>query len=126
MAGYSQRTLAEKLGLKPGMRVHFRRPPEGYAEALGPLPAGSTRAAALRGRFDFIHAFFEDEATLLREFAALRDALEPDGMLWVSWRKGGAKATRRRASRRLTFATPLWATAWSTSKWPQSTNAGRG
>ncbi len=39
-AGYSKRPLADKLGIKAGMRVAILNAPEGYERTLGALPEG--------------------------------------------------------------------------------------
>lgn len=86
-AGYSQRSLVDKLGIKAGHRVHIAGAPDGYDEVLGPLPAGVTRAPQLRGPFDFIQFFTDSRARLESRFASLKRGLKKDGMLWVSWPK---------------------------------------
>ena len=56
-AGYSKTPLVKKLGIKPGFRVHFRRPPDELESNLGPLPREVEVKQTLRGSFDFIHVF---------------------------------------------------------------------
>jgi hypothetical protein len=87
MAGYSKRSLLDKLGIEAGMRVALLGVPEGYDELLGPLPADTRRRDVLRGEQDFIQMFVRDEAELLARLPRAVRALEPDGMLWVSWPK---------------------------------------
>ena len=87
MAGYSAKSLVVKLGIKAGTRLLILAPPAGYARTLGVLPKGAVVAKALRGRFDFIQLFVDKRADLERRLAALARALEPAGMLWVSWPK---------------------------------------
>jgi hypothetical protein len=100
MAGYSKRPLAAKLGFRQGQRLCVLATPEGYAGLLGPLPEGLRLASTLRGRFDRIHFFARSERDLARRFPRLRDALEPDGMMWVSWpKKASGVATDLTASR---------------------------
>jgi hypothetical protein len=82
MAGYSGKPLAEKLGLKPGARVHFHRPPKDYARTLG-APAPSTP----KGEVDFVQAFVTGEADLRKTLPAMKKRLAGDGMLWISWAK---------------------------------------
>lgn len=91
MAGYSGKPLAQKLGLKPGMRATFQNTPPGYADLLGDLPDGLETAERLDGAFDFIQAFFTETAVLLQAFPALKAALKPAGMLWLSWPKKAAR-----------------------------------
>lgn len=91
VAGYSGKPLAHKLGLKPGMRVHFQDAPPGYDGLLGDLPDGLEVVERLDGAFDFIQAYFTEAAALLQAFPALKAALKPTGMLWVSWPKKAAR-----------------------------------
>jgi len=86
-AGYSQRSLIEKLGIKPGMRIAILHPPRGYRVTLGKLPRGVTVTSVPRGVLPFIHFFTADRALLERRLPALLRALTPAGALWVSWPK---------------------------------------
>lgn len=87
MAGYSKRSLVDKLGVKPGASVLIVGAPTGYAKALGPLPGGVSVAKSPRAGLDFIHLFTTSRADLERRFGALQRALASAGMLWVSWPK---------------------------------------
>jgi hypothetical protein len=87
MAGYSQRSLVDKLGIKPGAKVCILGAPRGYTKTLGPLPAGATAVKTPKPGLDFIHFFTTQRAELEKRFAALQKALAPAGMLWVSWPK---------------------------------------
>ena len=86
-AGYSHRSLVEKLGIAPGARIAILNAPRGYRATLGKLPAGVRVAAAARGSLRFIQFFTTSRQTLEGTFAALVRALAPDGALWVSWPK---------------------------------------
>ena len=51
-AGYSGTPLVRKLGLRPGMRVHYANAPQHFAGLVGELPDGVRvlkRPAADRG-----------------------------------------------------------------------------
>lgn len=92
-AGYSSRTLAEKLGIKPAMRACLLGAPPGYREALGAALAhveliASPEAAA---DLDFVHVFVTARAELAALFPPVKAALAPGGSLWVSWPKKAAK-----------------------------------
>jgi hypothetical protein len=86
-AGYSHRSLVEKLGIKPGMRIAILHSPRGYRATLGKLPPGVTVTAVARGVLPLIHFFTADRAFLERQLPALLRALARDGALWVSWPK---------------------------------------
>ncbi len=92
MAGYSKRSLVDKLGIKPGCKVLILNAPQGYDQTLGPLPDGVTRITTLRGSLDFIHFFTASRVEFESRFPNLKSHLAKDGMLWISWPKGGAKA----------------------------------
>ncbi len=86
-AGYSQKSLAQKLGVKSGAEIVAVNPPARYAEMLGALPPGVVITDRLRGGTTFIHCFVTRRAALESLFPALKQKLAPDGMLWVSWPK---------------------------------------
>ncbi len=86
-AGYSQRSLVEKLGIKPGMRVAILNAPRGYRATLGKLPAGVTVAVSPREPLPFIQFFAVSRSVLESRLPELVRALEPAGALWVSWPK---------------------------------------
>lgn len=91
MAGYSKRSLVEKLGIKPGYKIHIANSPEGYGKTLGKLPEKTVVARSLDSSCDFIHFFTTDRAELESGFPKLKKHLASAGMLWISWPKGASK-----------------------------------
>jgi hypothetical protein len=91
MAGYSKRSLVDKLGIKPGDRVYFGNAPNGYSSLLGPLPAETRVVKSLASPCDFIQFFTKEKAKLETSFPVLKKALTADGTLWISWPKGASK-----------------------------------
>lgn len=87
MAGYSPRSLPEKLGIKPHTRVALLAVPRGYRATLGALPPGVVVTSSVRGTLSFIQCFATARRTLERRFPALVRALSPAGALWISWPK---------------------------------------
>ncbi len=87
MAGYSARSLVDKLGIKTGTRIAIINAPRGYRGVLGALPAGVTVSSSIRGRFPFIQFFTRSRALFQTKVRRLLEALEPDGALWISWPK---------------------------------------
>ncbi|MEO8393462.1 MAG: DUF3052 domain-containing protein [Chloroflexota bacterium] len=85
-AGYSKRPLADKLGIKAGMRVAVIHAPDGYP-ALDEVEQVELSAKSL----DFIHLFTKSRAELDAQFPKLKAALTPNGILWLSWPKKAAK-----------------------------------
>lgn len=86
-AGYSKRSLVEKLGIPPGARIAIVQAPRGYRATLGQLPDGVRVARTPRGPLPFIHFFTRSRQELERKLGALMRALEPAGALWISWPK---------------------------------------
>ena len=91
MAGYSRRSLVEKLGIKPGANILILNAPEDYNRSLGELPTGVFVASSLGSTLDFIQFFAKDREALEQNFPALKQALTPNGQLWISWPKKSAK-----------------------------------
>ena len=97
-AGYSRRSLPDKLGYKPGQRALFIGLPPELAELADAVEFGSVARKARTGiaalgekSFDLIHAFTTAKADLDKHLLALQKALKPDGTIWVSWPKKAAK-----------------------------------
>ncbi len=89
MAGYSGTPLIKKLGIKEDMRAAFRRAPANYFDLLGPLPDGLKTDAAKS--IDFTHVFYTERANFEAELPALMQAMDRDGMIWISWPKKASK-----------------------------------
>jgi hypothetical protein len=87
VAGYSSRSLVEKLGIKPRTRIAILNPPRGFRVTLGKLPDGVTVATTLRGTLPFIHFFVVSRDVLEGRLPALLQALDSAGSLWISWPK---------------------------------------
>jgi len=92
-AGYSQRALVDKLGIKPNTRIAIINPPRGYRATLGKLPPGVIVGTTLRGSLPFIQLFVTSRGVLEARLPNLLRALEPDGSLWISWPKKSSGVT---------------------------------
>ncbi len=96
-AGYSKRSLPDKLGYKAGQRALFIALPPELAELATAVLFESVDSkvrwdAKLPARgFDLIHAFTIQKADLDKHLLALQKALKPNGTIWVSWPKKAAK-----------------------------------
>jgi hypothetical protein len=87
MAGYSGTPLVKKLGLKTGARMAVSGCPIDYADLLEGLPDDVITLPLDAGALDFIHIFVQWSADLLAGFPTWKAALQPAGMLWISWPK---------------------------------------
>jgi hypothetical protein len=90
MAGYSKRTLVDKLGIKKGCRVAILGEPAGCAKTLEKLPPQVKPDRDLSGEKDIIHFFTKSRLELGGKFPALKACLAQTGMLWISWPKGSS------------------------------------
>lgn len=90
-AGYSQRSLAQKLGVKAGWTIAVLNAPENYLELLAGLPDGVTICSELGSDLPLIHFFCTKQKELEASFPAMRAALLQNGMVWISWPKKSAK-----------------------------------
>jgi hypothetical protein len=87
MAGASGKPVVEKLGIKPGFCIFAAGAPQAYQDIVGKLPAGVTIAAVLKAPLDMVHVFALEAKGLAARLRSARDAITPDGMVWVSWPK---------------------------------------
>jgi hypothetical protein len=90
-AGYSGTPLARKLGIKAGMTVLLAGEPDDYRNLLAPLPEGVRFVRQAGPKVDLAHLFATRREDLESRLAALRSALGPQAVVWVSWPKKAAK-----------------------------------
>ena len=107
MAGYSGAPLVKKLGLKDGFRCYALHAPDGYARLLGKLPPGARFESRLGTDLNFVHGFFADAKSLRAAFGKLKASIRPEGMLWISWRKGKVSDISENDVRELALAAGL-------------------
>jgi hypothetical protein len=85
MAGYSGKPLAEKIGLKAGMKLYVESGPDDLD--LGAHP----RSARLPRETDCTLFFTTDRARLEKRLPTLIDHTVPNGMIWICWPKKASK-----------------------------------
>jgi hypothetical protein len=106
MAGYSSRSQAAKLGLKPGYRIAVENRPDGWDFEASPdkldAPLGEPPDEPLddppdpsegtneTGTADVIIAFFEVAAEIPVRLPALAERIYPTGAIWVAWPRRAA------------------------------------
>ena len=95
-AGYSGTPLARKLGLKDGQAVAFVGLPDSLhhlteAAAFRRIETAADWRALPEGARDVIHWFTKAASEVNAALPVLRDLIEPDGVIWVSWPKKAAK-----------------------------------
>ena len=85
-SGYSGTPLAKKLGLKKGFRVSVLGQPDYYFTLFTDLPQIELVTVDEKKK-DFIHYFVRKEKELLKNIAQLKEQIESNGMIWISWPK---------------------------------------
>ncbi len=83
--GYSHKPLAQKLGLKPGMKAIAISAPIEYKEWLG--QEASILSDQKIPPLDFVHIFTNQLSDLENQLSAIRSEIESNGMVWVSYYK---------------------------------------
>ncbi len=91
MAGYSQKSLIEKLGVKEGSQIYIANSPTEYKKELTSKEAKIKITEQLSNDLDFIQFFTKSRQELSDQFPILMQHLAKDGMLWISWPKKAAK-----------------------------------
>jgi hypothetical protein len=99
VAGYSKRSLVEKLGIKEDMSVAIVSQPTDYEKTLNlssrakrgdPVEIASSVVEVLprNDGYDLIQYFSRSQEDLKEKFPQFKKLLAKDGMLWISWPKG--------------------------------------
>ncbi len=88
-AGYFGTSLAQKLSLKPGMRVWFDAMPDSVLAEIA-MPT-LVRLPTPEPGLDAAHIFVTDWQDMTTKLAMLRPLIDPAGFVWVSWPKRASK-----------------------------------
>jgi len=87
MTGYSGTPLARKLGIKEGFRVRTIGAPKNYLDLVAPLPQKVKISNRGSKDVDIWHFFTKSRAELESKLPGLMDAIQPNGVIWISWPK---------------------------------------
>ena len=91
LSGYSGTPLAKKLGIKEGFKISIINPPEYYFKLFTDLPVTIKIVRDPKQKKDFIHYFVKEEMQLLKDIYHLKNQIEQNGMIWISWPKKASK-----------------------------------
>jgi uncharacterized protein YvpB len=89
-AGYSGTPLAKKLGIKEGFKIALYNQPEHYFKFFIDFPA-DVKIINNKTKVDFIHYFTKEEKQLSKDISKLKNQIEQNGMIWISWPKKSSK-----------------------------------
>ena len=90
-AGYSGTPLSKKLGINAGFRMRLHNQPSNYFSLLADLPADIKIVKEKNSKKNLIHYFTSELMELQRDIISLRNEIEQNGMIWVSWPKKSSK-----------------------------------
>lgn len=90
-AGYSGTPLAQKLGLKPGMRAWSLNMPDSVRVEIDRDALAIQRLEQPEPPVDLAHIFVTSFAALDCELRMLLPLIARDGTIWVSWPKKASK-----------------------------------
>jgi hypothetical protein len=94
-AGYSGKSLIEKIGLKPLEILAVVRPPEHYADLVSPLPLGAEvrtlESGAAPGDAAVVHLFVRAVEELRKDGPALAASAGQGAAIWISWPKKSSR-----------------------------------
>jgi hypothetical protein len=85
------KSIAQKLFIKPGNKFLLVNPPDGYLAKLGELPTGVIILSDSSCLVEAIQVFVLNRAELESLLPGFRQLLAPKGMLWVTYHKGTSK-----------------------------------
>ncbi len=83
-AGYSIRSLASKLGIKPNATKAILDAPEHFGERIDNADFDTSLNL---DTYDYLHFFTASTLALETIFPILAKRLNPGGILWISWPK---------------------------------------
>jgi hypothetical protein len=87
----SDKSIIERLFVKPGDKFLLINAPAGYIQSLGSLPQGAMLLEETTSPVNAIQIFVTDRAQLEVLLPQLKRLMRPKGMLWVTYHKGTSK-----------------------------------
>lgn len=90
-SGYSGTPLAKKLGIKEGFNIRLVNQPDYYFELFDDLPKDITIANDKKSKKNLIHYFTKQLSDLKNDIVSLRNEIEMNGTIWISWPKKASK-----------------------------------
>ncbi len=89
----SEKTIAQKLLIKPGYRVLITGAPEGFTSLLGELPPEVGIRPEPDGPVDLAQVFVTSQAELTEQLDRVEPLLKPSALLWITYPKGTSGVT---------------------------------
>ena len=87
----SDKSITQKLFIKPGIKFLLVNPPDGYLTRMGELPIGTILLSDSSCIVEAIQVFVSNRTELEAQLPRLKELLAPKGMLWVTYHKGTSR-----------------------------------
>jgi hypothetical protein len=89
--GYSGTPLAKKLGIKTGYHIRLVNMPSHYFSLFKDMPENVIVCQEKKTRKNLIHYFALQAQDLQKDMPSLKNEIEPNGVIWISWPKKASK-----------------------------------
>ncbi|MBI4418920.1 MAG: DUF3052 domain-containing protein [Ignavibacteriales bacterium] len=89
-SGYSGTPLAKKLGIKNNFKIRLMNQPHHYFDLFTDMPPDVRIVKDSKTKKNLIHYFTTNVSELKADIKRLRDEIEENGMIWISWPKKSA------------------------------------
>ena len=91
MTGYSGTPLAKKLGIKSGFKIRLVNEPKYYFDLFTDMPEQVIVMNDKKSKKNLIHYFALTANNLNKDIIALKNEIESNGIIWISWPKKSSK-----------------------------------
>jgi len=91
MAGYSSTPLARKLGIKSRFKMRLINAPDYYFDLFADMPTDIIILTDKKIKKNFIHLFVKKQSELEKYIVEIKNEIEQDGIIWISWCKKSSK-----------------------------------
>lgn len=89
--GYSGTPLAKKLGIKSGFKIRLVNEPKYYFDLFTDMPEQVIVMNDKKSKKNLIHYFALTANNLNKDIIALKNEIESNGIIWISWPKKSSK-----------------------------------
>ncbi len=86
-----EKSIAQKLFIKPGSKFLLVNPPGGYLALMGAMPDRIVVLSETSSPVEAIQVFVADRRELEEQLPRLKKLLAQQGMLWVTYHKGTSR-----------------------------------
>jgi Protein of unknown function (DUF3052) len=90
-SGYSGTPLVKKLGIMEGFKIRIVNQPAYYFDLFTEMPENISILSDKKIKKNLIHYFTKQAKDLHQDIAFLKNEIEQDGMIWISWPKKASK-----------------------------------